>query len=273
MAPLRLLQVSDLHVGTRDEPGIEEALRRVVRELEPELVIASGDLTHRNRREHHEQAGRLLRSLGPPVLAVPGNHDMPALPPWRFTRTFAEFERIWGDLEPVHRSARLVACGLNSARPWLYQEGFLGDRQIERVRAELSQAPEGALRVIVLHHHLVSAPWRTAKRPVFRRTHVVRALVDAGADLIVSGHVHQSVVVERRELEVVGAEARGTTVANAPGLGRPRPGRHGEARGLHAYEAEGGRLRVLTYVWRGEGFAVVADRAFPLGAGPLERGR
>jgi 3',5'-cyclic AMP phosphodiesterase CpdA len=269
MPPLRLLQVSDLHMGAKEEPEVEAAVRLVVARTEPELVVASGDLTHRNRRVEHDLAAALLRSLGPPVLAVPGNHDMPTLPPARFTRTFEEFARAWGELEPVHRSERLIACGLNSARPWLYQEGVVSEGQIARVAAAFGGAPAGALRVVVLHHHLVSAPWRTAKRPVAARTRVLSRLVDAGADLILSGHVHQSAVVERREFEVVTAEAQATTVVTAPGLGRPRPHRPGEARGLHVLEANGSRLTVTTYAWSLDGFAPVVERRLPLGTGPL----
>ena len=44
MALLRVLQVSDLHAGTRDEPEVENDLRALVAELAPELVVASGRL-------------------------------------------------------------------------------------------------------------------------------------------------------------------------------------------------------------------------------------
>ena len=47
---------------------------------------------------------------------------------------------------------------------------------------------------------LVGAPWRTRKKPVARRSHVLARLVDYGAELIVAGHVHQGAVCERREL-------------------------------------------------------------------------
>jgi len=57
---------------------------------------------------------------------------------------------------------------------------------------------------------------------------------------------------------------RGRVVVSiAPGLGQPRPNRLGEARGLHVYEIEDDALTVLTYVWRGDGWSVVARRSFP----------
>ena len=89
----RVLHVSDLHFGTREDPALERALAALLELVRPELLVASGDLTHRGRRDQHERAAGFLRSLGPPVLAVPGNHDIPYTFPARFTRTFAEFER------------------------------------------------------------------------------------------------------------------------------------------------------------------------------------
>jgi len=66
--------------------------------------VASGDLTHRGRREQHERAARFLVSLGAPVLAVPGNHDLPYTFPARFTSPWAEFERQWQTTEPTYSS-------------------------------------------------------------------------------------------------------------------------------------------------------------------------
>ena len=56
MPPLRVLQVSDLHAGTAEEPEVEGDLRTLVRESGPELVVVSGDLTHRNTRAQHGRA-------------------------------------------------------------------------------------------------------------------------------------------------------------------------------------------------------------------------
>jgi 3',5'-cyclic AMP phosphodiesterase CpdA len=269
MPTLRVVQVSDLHAGTAEEPEVEDALRALVAESEPELVVASGDLTHRNGRDEHERAAALLRSLGRPLLVVPGNHDIPGWPPFRFTRTFDEFRREWPELEPVYRSDTLVACGLNSVRPWKQQGGALRRSQLDRVASILADAPPAALRLVALHHHLIGAPWRTRKRTIANRSSVLGALVDAGAELIVSGHVHQSTIGERREFEVVREAVPGTTVATAPGLGQPRPRRRGEARGLHVFEADERTLRVLTFAWVDDRWAQIADRRFPRGLEPL----
>ena len=229
------------------------------------LVIASGDLTHRGTRAQ-EGSG----ALELPLLTIPGNHDIPYTFPQRFTSPWREFERHWETTEPVHESDGIVAVGLNSVRPWRHQSGRILERQVERAREAFAAAPPGALRVVALHHHLLGAPWRSRKKPVARRNVVLAGLVDAGAELILAGHIHQSTIAERREFEIAspGGE-RAVVVSIAPGFGQPRPNRRGEARGLHVYEVGERFLRAATYIWREDGWGLTAVRRFPRGREPL----
>jgi 3',5'-cyclic AMP phosphodiesterase CpdA len=200
---------------------------------------------------------------------VPGNHDIPWTPIARFTRTFEQFERRWRTTEPTYESERLYVVGLNSVRPWRHQSGRIRPQQLVEAARRLADAAPTALRVVVLHHHLLGAPWRSRKKPVAKRSRVLAGLVDAGAELILAGHIHQAAVSERHEFEVVSGEVRGTVVAIAPGLGQPRPNRRGEARGLLVYEAEEDALSVQTYIWRGDDWGLTAIRRFPRGREPL----
>ena len=59
----RLLHVSDLHVGAHEDLEVAAALARFVEQAEPQLVIASGDLSHRGRRSQLEEAAAFLRVL------------------------------------------------------------------------------------------------------------------------------------------------------------------------------------------------------------------
>ena len=45
----RIVHVSDLHMGQKEDPEVEAALAALVSQLQPEVVVASGDLTHRGR--------------------------------------------------------------------------------------------------------------------------------------------------------------------------------------------------------------------------------
>ena len=270
--PVRLLHISDLHAGSVEATAIEQSLKPLVERVQPELIVVTGDLTHRGRRREHERAAAFLRGLGRPLLVIPGNHDIPYTFPARFTRPWAEFERQWETVEPVFRSDELIVVGLNSVRPWRHQSGGIRRPQIARAAELLAEAPEGALRVVALHHHLIGAPWRSRKKPVARRSEVLAGLVDAGAELILAGHIHQAAVSERHEFEVERNGLRGVTVSIAPGLGQPRPNRRGEARGLHVYEASADALLVQTYVWREDDWGLTARRRFPRGREPLPTG-
>jgi 3',5'-cyclic AMP phosphodiesterase CpdA len=233
-------------------------------------VIASGDLTHRGLRSQHERAAAFLRGLDLPLLAIPGNHDVPYTFPKRFTRPWEEFERQWETTEPTYRSETLVVAGLNSVRPWRHQSGRVRDAQIERAAETFAGLPTSVYRIVTFHHHLLGAPWRSRKKPVAKRNRVLAGLVEAGADLILAGHIHQSTVAERHEFELAtpGGE-HAVVVSIAPGFGQPRPHRRGEARGLHVYEIETTELRILTYIWREDGWGLAAVRTFPRGRQPL----
>ena len=68
MSP-RILHVSDLHVGARnglDDPGLEQGIRDLLARVEPDLIVASGDLTHGGRADEHDAAAAYLRGLEHP---------------------------------------------------------------------------------------------------------------------------------------------------------------------------------------------------------------
>jgi 3',5'-cyclic AMP phosphodiesterase CpdA len=266
----RVLHLSDLHYGAGNDEAIEHGAPVLIERFQPELVIASGDLSHRGRGDQLAAASRFLRSLDRPVLAIPGNHDIPYTFPARFTRSFGAFEREWETTEPTYSSRTLHVIGLNSVRPWRHQSGGIRSGQLARAEEQLGKGQPGAFHIVVLHHHLIGAPWRSRKKPVARRNHVLGSLVAAGADLILAGHIHQAAVSERHEFEIVRGGERSVVVSVAPGLGQPRPKRQGEARGLHVYEIEEHHLRIETYVWRDTDWGLTAERQFPRGRETLD---
>ncbi len=101
-----IVQISDLHVmsGPDGEPSVE-ALQEVVAgiqalPLRPPCVLVSGDLVHDGAREDYELVKELLAPLGDSVVAIPGNHDDPAL--------VAELFGDPGEVEVA--GVRLVLC-------------------------------------------------------------------------------------------------------------------------------------------------------------------
>ena len=113
------------------------------------------------------------------------------------------------------------------------------------------------------------APRRVARKlPLSSRDEVLRALVAAGAELVIGGHVHQAGVAERREFKV----PRGSASALPHPLHRlrarpPATERKEEARGLSVYDADGETITARTYSWDGfgAGFLQVGERVSPAG--------
>jgi 3',5'-cyclic AMP phosphodiesterase CpdA len=250
------IHISDLHRGAHPDPALDDALVTLCHELRPELVIASGDLGNRGRRAEFEEAKALLDRLPAPALAVPGNHDMPYTPIARATRPWAVFEAVFGTTDPVFRSPHTVVCGLNSARPWRHQGGRLAPARLQRAADVLADAPADALRVVVCHHHLAGAPWRASRKfPLKHRNDVLRSLAAAGAEIVLGGHIHQGSAAERHAFEALPAdERRPLVLATAPGYGRPRPHRLGEANGLNVLRWTPAEIEVETRIWRDGAF-------------------
>ena len=269
----RLLHVSDLHAGRRETPGVADGLPELARDLGVEAILATGDLAHRGRRAQLETARGVLEEAGVPVVAVPGNHDIPYTFPARFSSPWAEWERVFGDPDPVYRSETLVVVGLNSVRPWRHQSGRIVPARLERVAAELRHVPSGALRLVACHHHLAGSPGRAPrKRPLAHRSAALGALVAAGVELVAGGHIHQASIALRPEFEAMdGDRSAAVVLATAPGLGRPRPHRQGEAQGLLLYEWDESELAIVTYVWQTGTFRPVARRSFPRDFNPTEQ--
>ena len=121
----RVLHVSDLHRGSRESAAVDDALVALAGELAPDVVLATGDLANRGRREELERARTLLERAGAPVVAVPGNHDLPYTFPGRLTHPWREFEHVFGATDPLFQSDAIVVCGLNSAWPARQQGGRL----------------------------------------------------------------------------------------------------------------------------------------------------
>jgi len=47
--PVRLLHISDLHAGSAEETAVEQSLEPILERAQPELIVVTGDLTHRGR--------------------------------------------------------------------------------------------------------------------------------------------------------------------------------------------------------------------------------
>lgn len=186
-----LLQISDPHFGTDQEPVVA-ALLRLAAELRPELVVISGDITQRARRAQFEAARRFVDELPCPYLAVPGNHDIPLFNvAARIFSPYANYMRAFGrNLEPeLETDAYLVLC-TNTTRPRRHKDGEISRDQIERVRDRLQRASEDKVRIVVTHQPVLAIRPTDEENLLHGHEAAVRAWSEAGADIVMGGHIH-----------------------------------------------------------------------------------
>jgi len=218
-----LLQVSDTHFGTERAPVVE-ALVALARQQRPDLVLLSGDITQRARRGQFHQARAFVDRLGAPLLAIPGNHDIPLFDIGaRVLHPYARYRAAFGDeLEPVHSSPDWLVLCVNTTRWYRHQNGAVSARQVERVAARLAGAGPGQLRVVVVHHPV--AVQRTEDEHDLLRgaPAALQRWAAAGVDLVLGGHIHLPYVMALRGLaRPVWAVQAGTAVSHRVRDGMP----------------------------------------------------
>ncbi|MGE3539635.1 MAG: metallophosphoesterase [Candidatus Tectimicrobiota bacterium] len=187
-----VLHLSDTHFGT-EQPPVLDALLRLVQAEAPDLLLLSGDITQRARRRQFQAAQVFVQGLAVSgTLVVPGNHDIPLFNlVARLFFPYANYQRVFGhDLEPTYTSTDLLVLGVNTTRPWRHKDGEVSAAQIARVSARLRQASATQLRIVMIHQPVaVTRPVDEANL-LHGHQQAVYAWAEAGADLIVGGHIH-----------------------------------------------------------------------------------
>ena len=75
--PLRIAQVSDVHFGGPLSLPAEAlaGIAETIRDMDPDLVVAAGDLTTTGYEWEYEAAAEWLATIDFPKIVIPGNHD------------------------------------------------------------------------------------------------------------------------------------------------------------------------------------------------------
>jgi 3',5'-cyclic AMP phosphodiesterase CpdA len=216
-----MLQVSDPHFGT-ERPTVVDALIEFARKQRPDLVVLSGDITQQARPAQFRAARAFTDCMGAPVLAVPGNHDIPLFDLLtRLRHPYARYTAAFGtDLEPVHRSPGLLVVGVNTTRAWRHKDGEISQPQIERLAALLEGATAAQLRVVVVHQPIAVTRDDDLPDRLYGHEAALQRWATAGADLVMGGHIHLPYVMALKDLaRPMWAVQAGTAVST-----RVRPG-------------------------------------------------
>lgn len=199
-----VLQISDPHFGT-EVPEVVDALLAFARAQNPSVVVVSGDITQRARKAQFAAARRFLDQLGPPTqprLVVPGNHDIPLFDlPARLLAPYGNYMHAFGEaLEPSYESDQLLVVCVNTTRWFRRKHGEVSDEQIARVARRLRRARPEQLRIVVTHQPLRVIRPRDQNNLLRGHAVAARAWCEAGADMLMGGHIHLPYVRRLSEL-------------------------------------------------------------------------
>src|SRR5438034_8786037 len=153
-----IVQLSDLHCGQQFFlPNLLERAIAEVNELEPDVVICSGDLTSHGFKDEYALAKRYLEGLDcESVVVIPGNHDSRNV-------GYVHFEELFGARNSVGRVGGVTVVAVDSTEPDL-DHGQIGRGRYAWI--EESFAPPADLRIFVCHHHLLPVPGTGRERNV-----------------------------------------------------------------------------------------------------------
>ena len=183
----RLVHLSDLHFGFDRTALIEPLLDRVNR-AGADLVVVTGDLTHRARSAQFAQAAAFLRRIEVPLIAVPGNHDIPLYKlADRMMKPYRRYCRIIAqNIEPVGHVGQVRVQGINSVDPMAWQRGVISAAQMRRV---VEGIDPDCVNIVALHHPMQQRP--EVDKQLMRGAREAMALFELqGVQVVLSGHLH-----------------------------------------------------------------------------------
>lgn len=208
---IRLFHVSDVHFGAEDRDAVAW-FDAIVHAEQPDAIIMTGDLTMRARSEEFAAATAWLVGLNRPVTVEVGNHDLPLFNVFaRLFRPYRRYIALERMIEqPLDIAGVTVVPMKTTARfQWRnWSKGSVGKRSLARALATVKDAPDDHLVIVACHHPLIDAGTIASGR-TRRGAPALAELAAAGADAVLSGHVHDPFDIRHtadgREVRLIGA--------------------------------------------------------------------
>ena len=240
-------------MGRPFRPRAAKALRQLAFEVDPNLIVISGDLTQRAKVHEFQAAWKFLEALPQvPLIVTPGNHDVPL---YRFWERLLVPYRNWNrtiphDLDSVTVIPGATVVGLNSASPWsAIVGGRLTQAQLRFARQSFDSELTEGIRVLVTHHHFVCKSAGGGGRPIPAAPLIINQIEEMEVEVVLSGHLHRMQVAMSRD--VVPGKNLGVPLITA-GTATSRRGR-GEEKGtnsVNVLDVLEDRIKVTPYLLR-----------------------
>lgn len=181
-----IAHISDLHISNSsfDEDVFMDAVGQI-NNLQPDMVILTGDITNHGYYTEFEQATRYLEMFEAPLFAVPGNHDARNL-------GYQTFEELVGEKSwKLTMDGNFTVIGLDTSYPD-ENKGHVGPPQHMWLEHQLDECVvNDQFSIVALHHHVVPIPQTGRERNVLSDAgDILKTLTTHEVDLVLSGHKH-----------------------------------------------------------------------------------
>jgi len=211
---MKIAQISDLHISaagkTLGVAPMAENLGRVVdhvNQLQPDLVLISGDIANTARPDETRRAAQQLAKLDAPFYLTPGNHDAREVL-WGVFGGGAIPAREASHLSYVVDTAALRIIALDSTDPDLHN-GLICPARAAWLEEKLAEALKPTL--LFMHHPPTKCGVAETDDPPLQGADELAAVVARHSHIerILCGHIHLSVQ----------ALWQGRLVCTAPSIG------------------------------------------------------
>ncbi len=249
-----LIHLSDTHFGDAADLRKIAAVENLVPDLEPDVVVISGDLTLRARHGEFQAAQLFVQELErtAPVYATPGNHDVqwwwrPFIP-FGSGAKYTKFRHYFGPtITPTLDLTEGIVAGALTSHGVAWRaitprfrdigvKGYLSRRELKRVAAVFDRADLQQAKILVMHHNVLRGELSDRMGLAhWRRAH--RGIVESGADVVLCGHDHQHQI---DVLDGVVVSCAGTLSTRSP---------EGKPSTFHRICVDDDAIQIELYIW------------------------
>ncbi|MBY0485312.1 metallophosphoesterase [Nitrosomonas sp.] len=194
MSLLRVAHLSDPHFGTI-RMGVGEGLLNILREVQPALILLTGDITQRARVDQFKAAKYFIDQIGAAaVIAVPGNHDISLGNIYeRIFHPYKGYENIFKQKldQNIVLKDLCITC-LNSTSRWRHIQGDFQHSYLEKQFQE--NYSHCKVRIVAFHHPMDCAKHIDDKNLLKGRNDAIALFDRHNVDMVVGGHIHDPYV-------------------------------------------------------------------------------